>query len=195
MAPDRSTGAKMASKRRSPSMRRPSPSRARPADRLEEIRASLTAGWTAPVARLVGFHLTRIERGRCVVEMDADDRHANPMGTLHGGVMCDIADAAMGTAYASSLTTGESFTTIELKINFLRPFWSGRLVADGSILRKGRAFGLLQCRVSDGSGRLVAFATATCMTLPAGPDGSLGRAPNTRSVPAPVRRDHRPAAK
>ncbi|MFQ5771237.1 MAG: PaaI family thioesterase, partial [bacterium] len=50
-------------------------------------------------------------------------QHANPMGTLHGGVLCDIADAAMGMAYASTLEQGESFTTLELKINFLKPVW------------------------------------------------------------------------
>jgi uncharacterized protein (TIGR00369 family) len=156
--------------------------------RLDEIRAALASGWTAPVARLIGFRVAEIERGRCRVEFDADDRHANPMGTLHGGVICDIADAALGMAYASELASTESFTTIELKVNFLRPFWTGRLVAEGLVLRKGRSFGLVQCRVLDTEGRLVAFGTATCMTLPAGPDGSLGRpardAPTGRSRPA-----------
>jgi uncharacterized protein (TIGR00369 family) len=127
------------------------------------------------VAQHIGFRLAEIARGRCLVEFDAEERHQNPMGTLHGGVLCDIADAAMGMAYASELTATESFTTIELKINFLRPFWTGRLLAEGTVLRKGRAFGLLQCRILDRPGNLVAFATATCMTLAAGPDGSMGR--------------------
>jgi len=147
----------------------------RRSDRLSEIRAAIAAGWSAPVARLVGFRIGSIEPGRCRIEFTADGRHANPMGTLHGGVLCDIADAAMGMAYASELRGTESFTTIELKVNFLRPFWAGRLVAEGSVLRRGRAFGLLQCRVLDAEERLVAFATATCMTLPASPDGGLGR--------------------
>jgi uncharacterized protein (TIGR00369 family) len=82
----------------------------------------------------------------------------------------------MGMAYASRLSSEESFTTIELKINYLRPFWSGRLTADGSLLRKGRSFGLAACRIRDSEGRLVAYATSTCMTLPAGSDGSLQRA-------------------
>jgi uncharacterized protein (TIGR00369 family) len=63
------------------------------------------------------------------------------MGTLHGGIICDIADAAMGMAYASLLRADESFTTVELKINFLRPFWSGRLVAKGKVIKKGRTWG------------------------------------------------------
>jgi len=73
-----------------------------------------------PVGRLIGFVLKEIEPGRAVFEMQAGERHHNPMGTLHGGIYCDLADAAMGYAYAATLAEGESFTTIELKINFLR---------------------------------------------------------------------------
>jgi uncharacterized protein (TIGR00369 family) len=87
------------------------------------------------------------------------------MGTLHGGVICDIADAAMGMSYASLLGADESFTTIELKANFLRPVWSGHLVAKGRMVRKGRSLGLVECRVLDEHNRLVAYATCTCMTI------------------------------
>src|SRR6266850_8571563 len=83
----------------------------------------------APVGKLIGFRPTSVEPGKAVFELEAGPQHANPMGTLHGGIICDVADAAMGTAYASTLDEGESFTTLELKINFLRPFWTGRLVA------------------------------------------------------------------
>jgi uncharacterized protein (TIGR00369 family) len=87
------------------------------------------------------------------------------MGTLHGGVICDVADAAMGTAYASVLGEGESFTTLELKINFLRPFWSGKLLATGRVVKSGKTIGLTECDVTDAEGRLVARAMSTCMTL------------------------------
>jgi len=87
------------------------------------------------------------------------------MGTLHGGIICDVADAAMGTAYASTLDEGESFTTLELKINFLRPFWSGRLVATAHTVKTGRTIGLVECDVTDPDDRLVARAMSTCMTL------------------------------
>ena len=83
----------------------------------------------APVARLIGFRPTLIEHGKAIFELEAGPQHANPMGTLHGGVLCDVADAAMGVAYASTLADDESFTTLELKINFVRPFWSGTLMA------------------------------------------------------------------
>jgi uncharacterized protein (TIGR00369 family) len=87
------------------------------------------------------------------------------MGTLHGGVLCDIADAAMGMAYAATLEDDESFTTLELKINFLRPVWRSRLVADGVVVQRGRTVGLTECSITDEKGRLIAKATSTCLTL------------------------------
>ena len=75
----------------------------------------------APIGRLLGFRLTAIEPGRAVFEMAVDDRHHNPLGTLHGGVYCDLADAAMGFAYAATLQEGESFTTVSGLLPFI-PF-------------------------------------------------------------------------
>lgn len=118
-----------------------------------------------PIGRLIGFSLTEIEPGRARIEFDAGPQHANPMGTLHGGVLCDIADAALGMAYASTLPDDESFTTLELKINFLRPFWAGRLVADGRVVHQGRTVGMTECDVKDADGRLIARASSTCLTL------------------------------
>jgi uncharacterized protein (TIGR00369 family) len=118
-----------------------------------------------PVARLIGFTLSEIEPGRAVITLDADGRHANPMGTLHGGVLCDVADAAMGMAYAATLDEGETFTTLELKINFLKPVREGRVVATGRVVKGGRTVGLVECDVLDDKERLVARASSTCMTL------------------------------
>jgi uncharacterized protein (TIGR00369 family) len=118
-----------------------------------------------PVAELIGFHLVEVEPGRAVFEMEAGPRHANPMGTLHGGILCDIADAAMGIAYASTLHEGESFTTLELKINFLKPVWKARLRAEGHLVKRGKTVGLVECDVRDETGSLVARASSTCLTL------------------------------
>jgi uncharacterized protein (TIGR00369 family) len=118
-----------------------------------------------PVAQLIGFTLTAVEPGRAVIAFDADDRHANPMGTLHGGILCDIADAAMGMAYAATLDANETFTTLELKINFLKPVRTGRLAATGRVVKGGRSVGLVECDVLDDKERLVARASSTCMTL------------------------------
>jgi uncharacterized protein (TIGR00369 family) len=73
-----------------------------------------------PIAQLIGFRLTSVTCGQAVIEFQAGEQHANPMGILHGGVFCDIADAAMGIAYASTLEQGETLATLELKINFLK---------------------------------------------------------------------------
>jgi uncharacterized protein (TIGR00369 family) len=118
-----------------------------------------------PIATLIGFTLHEVEPGRAVIDFEADTRHANPMGTLHGGVLCDIADAAMGMAYAATLGAGETFTTIELKINFLKPVWTGKLVATGRVVKGGRTVGLVECDVVDANDQLVARASSTCMTL------------------------------
>lgn len=118
-----------------------------------------------PIARTLGIELVSAEPGRVVMEMEVGAHLANPMGTLHGGVLCDIADAAMGMTYASKLAPGETFTTLELKINFMRPVWKGRIRAEGGIVKGGRTVGLVECRVLTADGQLVAHATSTCMTL------------------------------
>ena len=118
-----------------------------------------------PAAQLIGFRMTEAEEGRVVFQLEVGPQHASPLGTVHGGIICDIADAALGCAHASLLADGESFTTLELKINFLKPVWVGLLTAEGVVLKAGRTIGLTECKVTDESGSLVAHATSTCMTL------------------------------
>jgi uncharacterized protein (TIGR00369 family) len=118
-----------------------------------------------PIARLIGFETKEIAEGRAIVTLAAGAKHANPMGTLHGGVLCDIADAAMGIAFASTLAPGESFTTVELKINFFRPVWEAHLQAEGKVVRRGRSIGYVECEITDENGRLVAKAASTCLAL------------------------------
>src|SRR5918912_2417672 len=101
------------------------------------------------VARLIGFDLISVKPGEAVVQFQATAAHANPMGTLHGGILCDIADAAMGIAYSSNLDEGESFTTLELKINFFKPVWKARLLATGRVVKQGRTVGLVECDIAD----------------------------------------------
>jgi len=133
---------------------------------LDRLQAALRGEVPPPpVARLIGFTLTEVAEGRATIVLEAGPQHANPMGTLHGGILCDIADAAMGIAYASTLENNESFTTLELKINFLKPIWQARLTAQGKVVKRGRTIGLTECDVTDEKGSLVARASSTCMTL------------------------------
>lgn len=118
-----------------------------------------------PIAELLGFTLTSAGSGRATVQFEAQEWHSNPMGTLHGRVLCDIADAAMGIAYSTTLAPGETFTTVELKINFLRPVWKATLRAEARIIHAGKVIGLVECDIFDEQGRLVARASSTCMTL------------------------------
>ena len=118
-----------------------------------------------PVMRLIGFQAKEITDGRAVVTLAAGPQHANPMGTLHGGILCDIADAAMGMAFASTLGPGESFTTVELKINFFRPVWNAHLQAEGKVVRRGRSVGYIECEITDERGQLIAKAASTCLAL------------------------------
>jgi uncharacterized protein (TIGR00369 family) len=118
-----------------------------------------------PVARLIAFVLKAIEPGRAVFELAAGERHHNPLGTLHGGIYCDLADAAMGMAYAATLGEGESFTTVELKINFLRAVRRATLTAEAKVVRAGATLGYVECEVKDERGRLVAKAASTCLKL------------------------------
>jgi uncharacterized protein (TIGR00369 family) len=118
-----------------------------------------------PVAELLGIDRVSFGDGKCTMKLDAGEQHANPMGTIHGGILCDLADAAMGMAFFTTCEDGESFTTLELKINFLRPFWTGTLVANGWVVSRGKTVGLTECDVLDESDRLIAKATSTVMAL------------------------------
>jgi len=131
------------------------------------VAEGIISGQTSPppIATLIGFNLRSVERGRALVNMEAGPQHWNPMGGLHGGILCDLTDAAMGIAYSSTLAEGEAFATVELKINFLRPFKEGHLVAEGWVVSGGRTLGYTEAEVRDDDGRLIAKASSTCKIL------------------------------
>jgi uncharacterized protein (TIGR00369 family) len=119
-----------------------------------------------PIAKLIGAELLQIEKGKAVFELECNtEKHANPMGTIHGGILCDIADMAMGVAFSSLLEMNETFTTVELKINYLKPIWNEKITAKGEVIKKGKTIGLIKCDVFDEGGSLVAHALSTCMIL------------------------------
>ena len=118
-----------------------------------------------PIAELIGFEVMEIGDGHAIGSLQAGPQHANPMGTLHGGVLCDIADAAMGMAFASTLAPDESFTTIALSINFFRPVWQARLKAEARVINRGKSVGYLECDVTDQDGKHIARANSTCFVL------------------------------
>jgi len=119
-----------------------------------------------PIGKLLGLTLITEERGRATIEFEATARYANQLDTLHGGVLCDIADAAMGAAYSTTLAEGETFTSVDLKIYFLRPVREATLRATARVVRAGWAVGRVECDILDEQERLVARASSTRMTLP-----------------------------
>ncbi len=133
---------------------------------LEQIQAVMAGGGPdLELGKMLDMRLVEATHGSVAFEMEAGEKHNNPMGTVHGGVLTTLADSAMGLSVATMLDPGDSFTTLELKINFLRPVWKGLLRAAGRVTHAGKSVALVECDVHDAQGRLVAKATSTCMVL------------------------------
>jgi uncharacterized protein (TIGR00369 family) len=120
---------------------------------------------SAPIADLIGFRVDSARAGEAVGILDAGPQHANPMGTLHGGALCDVADAAMGMAFASTLEPGESFTTMSLTINFFRPVWQATVRAEARVINRSTNVGYVECDITDQNGKRIAKAASTCTVL------------------------------
>ena len=120
----------------------------------------------APIMKTLGFKLTEISEGASSMEMEAKTEfHSNPMGTIHGGVLCDIADLAIGVAHVTTLAEGETFTSIDLQINFFRPVWNEKPRAVARPIHRGRIVSRYVCDMTRADGKLVAQVTSTIMTL------------------------------
>lgn len=118
------------------------------------------------ISRLLGFRIVEIGEALAVVEMDADvDLHGNQQGTVHGGLLCELADAAIGTAHSTLMKPGESFTSIDLRATFLRPVWTSKLRARAGTSHRGRTISHYQCDIQRDDGKIVASVTSVVMTL------------------------------
>lgn len=113
----------------------------------------------------LGMKLVNNAEGRATMTLQVDKRFHNPMGTLHGGILTDLADACMGMATISTLEESESFTTLELKMNFIRPVIEGELTADARVVHRGKTIALAECVIKNKEGKEVARGTATQMVL------------------------------
>ncbi|WP_109481145.1 PaaI family thioesterase [Paraburkholderia sp. C35] len=118
------------------------------------------------ISSLLGFRLVEIGAASAVLEFDADAGvHGNQQGTVHGGMLCELADAAIGTAHSTLTEPGETFTSIDLRATFLRPVWQARLRAHGWSVHRGRTLSHYQCDIRREDGKLVASVASTVMTL------------------------------
>ncbi len=133
--------------------------------RAHTILSAKPDGWM----EALGARVAESELGRVVLELEVGTQHMQSNGVVQGGVMTQIADAAMGMSLATLQEDGQWNTTIELKINFLRPVVEGRLRAVGRVVEMKQTLLFSEADVLDDKGRLVARASSTCMPVPAGP--------------------------
>jgi uncharacterized protein (TIGR00369 family) len=118
-----------------------------------------------PIAELIGFDLVEVDEGRAVFALDPAERHYNPLGTVHGGIAATLLDSAMGCAVHTTVPEDVTYTTLELKVNYVRSITAatGRIVATGTVLHRGRTVATAEGRLEDADGRLLAHATCTCL--------------------------------
>jgi uncharacterized protein (TIGR00369 family) len=122
---------------------------------------------TPPIAALMGFQLAEVAEGHVVFECEPAEYHYNPIGSVHGGVAATLLDSAMGCAVNTVLPVGTSYTTLELKVNYLRPLQEGMgtVRAEGRVITLGSRVAVAEGRLTDERGKLCAFATTTCLVL------------------------------
>jgi uncharacterized protein (TIGR00369 family) len=122
-----------------------------------------------PIAELLGFDLVEAEPGKAVFEGLPEQRHYNPIGTVHGGFALTLMDSCMSCAVQTMLKQGEIYTTLELKVNLVRAITedTGKIRATGRLIHRGRSTGTAEGDVRDAAGNLLAHGTTTCMIFPA----------------------------
>ena len=118
-----------------------------------------------PMARLMDIRLIEVANGTAVFASTPGEYHYNPLGSVHGGFGATLLDSAMGCAVHSTLNAGDAYTTLELKINFLRPLThaTGLVRGIGAVIHAGRTTALAEGKIEDAAGKIYAFATSTCL--------------------------------
>jgi uncharacterized protein (TIGR00369 family) len=122
----------------------------------------------APITKLLEVRPLSLGDGEARIELTAGEHLHNAMGTVHGGIFCDLADVAMGAALATVTAEGESFSTLQLQMSYFLPIVDGRLAAHARVVRRGKGTAHLECDLEDGEGRVVARATSVCAIRQAG---------------------------
>jgi len=151
----------------------PTPTRVLGASRSGlEVMRSIARGELPPppVARLLGMELRRVDEGRVVFALAPAEEQLNPLGTVHGGILTTILDSAMGCAVHTTLPAGTTYTTLELKVNFVRAvlLGSGPVVADGTVVHRGGTVATAEGRlVREDDDKLMAHATSTLLLMAA----------------------------
>ena len=135
---------------------------------LAYLKAMLSGEFPPPpIAVLLGMWITEVSEGRVVFAFEPAEYHLNPLGTVHGGVMATLLDSALGCVVQSMLPAGTSYTTLELKVNYLRPITTntGTVYCEGKIIYVGGRIATAEGRLTDAGGKLYAHGTTTCIIL------------------------------
>lgn len=131
-----------------------------PSDATTEMK------YPTAISRLLGFRITEIDAGYAKLELDANaEFHGNQQGTVHGGMLCELADAAIGTAHSTYVLADETFASIDLKVSFFRPVWRSLLIATARKVQGGKTITHYQCEITREDGKTVALAMSAVMTL------------------------------
>jgi uncharacterized protein (TIGR00369 family) len=139
-------------------------------DGLTFLRGLLAGQFPAPpMTQTLGFALAEVDPGRAVFTGAPEFRHYNPIGSVHGGFAMTLLDSALACAIHTTLARGETYTTLEIKVNLVRPLTkdTGPVRAEGRVIHRGRTLGTSEGDVKDSGGKLYAHATTTCMIFPA----------------------------
>ena len=140
-----------------------------------ELMAMMVAGELPPppIARTLNFKLTEAEKGRAVFRGIPLFDHYNPLGTVHGGWPATILDSALGCAVQTMLPSGTGYTTVEFKVNLVRPMFetTGEVVCEGTVIHMGRTIATSEATLKNAEGKLIAHGTETCAIFPLGSKG------------------------
>lgn len=136
---------------------------------LELLRRLVAGEYPAPsIAARMNFGLVEVEEGRAVFKGVPGARHFNPLGSVHGGWAATVLDSALGCCIHTLLGKGEGYSTVEMKINYLRPISdkTGVVTCEGKVVNKGRTLAVSEARMVDEKGKLLAIGTETCAIFP-----------------------------
>lgn len=119
----------------------------------------------APIAHVLDFALVEAEKGRVVFQSHPAKDFYNPAGTIHGGWQATLLDSCMSCAVQTQLEAGQAYTTLEIKVNFVRAMndQAGPVRAEGSVIQVGRQIGIAEGKLYDAAGKLYAHGTTTCL--------------------------------
>ena len=132
----------------------------------EYVKVVCALATASPYFQLLSMKLLGFEIGACDVEIPIQNKHLQPFGVVHGGVLSSIIDAAAFWAVFPEIDEDQGMTSVDLKVNYLAPAMTGLLIAKGKRIKVGRTLSLGEATVTDEKGRILAYGSSTLITLP-----------------------------